>query len=365
MKQNSNLQIIGQNIILVPYKEYHVPKYHNWMKSEELQKLTASEPLTLEEEYKMQKSWQEDDDKCTFVILDKNALCEQNSSEIDAMIGDTNIFITNKEKMLGEIEIMIAEKTARGNITIEESTEGSSSSDESKHSDRPVPLYMAVEVNTLHILASTATTPHLPSEEKTVEPPEFSYSASVEHEDYESFNSEFKSQQDTELSCDIEFTTCESYKEWQIGDILLEDYPLSLDDLTQASFLGATDSLTDSTLTLGPHEPCSYDDAMHYSFDFAQQVHLPHSSQQIGPLYFFFFLTGFKVCLFGVAVEPLKNQDVEVKSEEDVGVKYANRCEVCKILATELQSRLEETGKVHDVIEIGYSLDDVQPKKEN
>ncbi|CAH1643271.1 unnamed protein product [Spodoptera littoralis] len=53
----------------------------------------------------------------------------------------------------------------------------------------------------------------------------------------------------------------------------------------------------------------------------------------------------------------------EIKSEEDVGVKYANRCEVCKILATELQERLEQTGKVHDVIEIGYSLDDVQPKK--
>ncbi|XP_045529738.1 protein canopy homolog 4 [Pieris brassicae] len=57
------------------------------------------------------------------------------------------------------------------------------------------------------------------------------------------------------------------------------------------------------------------------------------------------------------------SHDVEVKSEEDLGVKYANRCEVCKILATELQSRLEETGKVHDVIEIGYSLDDVKPKK--
>ncbi|CAH2068956.1 unnamed protein product, partial [Iphiclides podalirius] len=54
---------------------------------------------------------------------------------------------------------------------------------------------------------------------------------------------------------------------------------------------------------------------------------------------------------------------MEVKTEEDVGVKYANRCEVCKVLATELQGRLEETGKVHDVIEIGYSLDDVQPKK--
>lgn len=57
------------------------------------------------------------------------------------------------------------------------------------------------------------------------------------------------------------------------------------------------------------------------------------------------------------------SNDAEVRNEEDVGVKYANRCEVCKILATELQGRLEETGKVHDVLEIGYSLDDVQPKK--
>ncbi|XP_020800446.1 LOW QUALITY PROTEIN: protein canopy 4-like, partial [Drosophila serrata] len=44
-------------------------------------------------------------------------------------------------------------------------------------------------------------------------------------------------------------------------------------------------------------------------------------------------------------------------------VRYANRCEACKILAAELEARLGETGKSHDVIEIGYSLDDVKPKK--
>lgn len=32
------------------------------MKSPELQQLTASEPLTLEQEYDMQRSWREDDD---------------------------------------------------------------------------------------------------------------------------------------------------------------------------------------------------------------------------------------------------------------------------------------------------------------
>ncbi|XP_017041548.2 protein canopy 4 [Drosophila ficusphila] len=49
--------------------------------------------------------------------------------------------------------------------------------------------------------------------------------------------------------------------------------------------------------------------------------------------------------------------------EEEQGVRYANRCEACKILATELEARLGETGRSHDVIEIGYSVDDVKPKK--
>lgn len=39
--------------------------------------------------------------------------------------------------------------------------------------------------------------------------------------------------------------------------------------------------------------------------------------------------------------------------EEDHGVKYADRCEACKILAIELQERLTETGRSHDVIEVG------------
>lgn len=39
--------------------------------------------------------------------------------------------------------------------------------------------------------------------------------------------------------------------------------------------------------------------------------------------------------------------------EEKEGVVYANKCEACKILATELQEKLTKTGKSHDVIEIG------------
>ncbi|KAL1453150.1 hypothetical protein WDU94_007320 [Cyamophila willieti] len=48
---------------------------------------------------------------------------------------------------------------------------------------------------------------------------------------------------------------------------------------------------------------------------------------------------------------------------EDEGVKYASKCEACKVLAIELESRLAETGKSNDVIELGYSIDDKNKKK--
>lgn len=58
-----------------------------------------------------------------------------------------------------------------------------------------------------------------------------------------------------------------------------------------------------------------------------------------------------------------KDSNCDQTAEEEQGVRYANRCEACKILAAELEARLGETGKSHDVIEIGYSVDDVRPKK--
>lgn len=45
------------------------------------------------------------------------------------------------------------------------------------------------------------------------------------------------------------------------------------------------------------------------------------------------------------------------------GVKYASRCEACKYLAVELEARLGETGKTHDVIETGYTLDGGRKRK--
>ncbi|CAO0792755.1 unnamed protein product [Mucor circinelloides] len=68
MKLNENTVLIGEKVALVPYKPEHVPKYHEWMKSPFLQEMTASEPLTLEEEYEMQQSWHQDEEKLTFII---------------------------------------------------------------------------------------------------------------------------------------------------------------------------------------------------------------------------------------------------------------------------------------------------------
>ncbi|KAK4319144.1 hypothetical protein Pmani_009888 [Petrolisthes manimaculis] len=106
--------VCGERVVLVPYRSTHVDKYHCWMQSPHLRDLTASEPLTLEEEYQMQVSWREDDDKCTFIVLDRKVFTETDS-ETEAMIGDTNIFLVDTEdRTRGEGEIMIAEEAFRG-----------------------------------------------------------------------------------------------------------------------------------------------------------------------------------------------------------------------------------------------------------
>merc|ERR1712029_1192031 len=50
----------------------------------------------------------------------------------------------------------------------------------------------------------------------------------------------------------------------------------------------------------------------------------------------------------------IANDENESFEEEKYGVKYASDCEVCKVVATEFQARLSETGKSDDVVETGH-----------
>ena len=56
---------------------------------------------------------------------------------------------------------------------------------------------------------------------------------------------------------------------------------------------------------LSANKPCSRSMVMHYSFDYAQQVHLPSNPMQPGPLY---FLVPRKCGLFGVCCEAIPKQ---------------------------------------------------------
>jgi RimJ/RimL family protein N-acetyltransferase len=133
MKANYELCLSGENVILVPYRPEHVPTYHDWMTDPKLLELTSSEPLTLDEEVRMQEEWHRDEGKCTFVILardlllhdvdigDDDCVTPPPPSEVKveeegdrrsypsligrtlhAMIGDVNLFLSDVEEEDGD-----------------------------------------------------------------------------------------------------------------------------------------------------------------------------------------------------------------------------------------------------------------------
>ena len=65
------------------------------------------------------------------------------------------------------------------------------------------------------------------------------------------------------------------------------------------------------------HGPCSIDSDIHYSFDFAQQIHIPSNPMQPGPIY---FKTPRKCGIFGVMCEAVPQQvNYLIDEASDVG----------------------------------------------
>ena len=104
MRLNAQTTLVGKKCVLVPYTGRDaagvdgaasekagttgkdlVPVYHSWMKSAEIQELTCSEPLSLEEEYAMCKSWQEDANKLTFIVCARVSGSEKGLLSPDAL----------------------------------------------------------------------------------------------------------------------------------------------------------------------------------------------------------------------------------------------------------------------------------------
>jgi RimJ/RimL family protein N-acetyltransferase len=127
VKHNYHTQIVSNKVILVPYRPQHVEKYHEWMKSSALLEATASEPLSIEEEYEMQQTWMNDKDKVTFIIIDKEYIPQTSTlpitieESVECMCGDVNAFLTKQDDpdepnygcIVAEMEVMIAEEKSR------------------------------------------------------------------------------------------------------------------------------------------------------------------------------------------------------------------------------------------------------------
>jgi hypothetical protein len=73
-----------------------------------------------------------------------------------------------------------------------------------------------------------------------------------------------------------------------------------------------------------PAQPCTSDlSKVHYTFDYSQNVTIPHHSQQMGPLY---FVTGRKIQIFGVRVDSVSQQyNYLIDEDESIGMLRINK----------------------------------------
>ena len=143
MRDNWNHIVKVGQVALVPYQRSFVPKYHDWLEDEWLRDMTATERLSLEEEYEAQAAWINDKEKCTFIVFEKDSITsdsdttasEQESGStntntnsntssdtsnninvnLNGMVGDTNLFLMDDERG-DEYDLQDIEFTSQGKI---------------------------------------------------------------------------------------------------------------------------------------------------------------------------------------------------------------------------------------------------------
>ncbi|UNI19621.1 hypothetical protein JDV02_005799 [Purpureocillium takamizusanense] len=106
MKINSQTAVSTSRVLLVPYEKHHVHTYHSWMQDPSIQEATASEPLSLDEEYENQVSWREAHDKLTFIVCEPPApalgaaaaAVRDHGARAESMRGDINFFLYADEE---------------------------------------------------------------------------------------------------------------------------------------------------------------------------------------------------------------------------------------------------------------------------
>ncbi|KAK4217114.1 GNAT domain-containing protein [Rhypophila decipiens] len=117
MRQNEFVAVSTDKVLLVPYDRRHVLTYHGWMEDPAIQEATASERLTLEEEYENQESWRASHDKMTFIVCQPlpslSSITNGSHSEpmLDPKTGRETIqagIVDTPDKMVGDINLFLS-----------------------------------------------------------------------------------------------------------------------------------------------------------------------------------------------------------------------------------------------------------------
>lgn len=95
----------GPRVWLVPYTAAFVPQYNEFLRDPLLQQQTASEPLSLSQEYLLCAELAQRPHSLTLVLVEAGAP--------HLMVGDVNVHVDAHEPHVAEVDVMVAAPAAR------------------------------------------------------------------------------------------------------------------------------------------------------------------------------------------------------------------------------------------------------------